>query len=452
MRKPRLIIFFILMITTLAAIVDLPIGVPLRFSLGPLKINRIVAPPLIRIPFLGIEKEIKTNLGLDLRGGTQLILEADMKDVVEKDRVTALESIREIVERRINFFGVSEPVVQTARTDESFRVIVELPGVTDTETAIKTLGETARLEFREMDESATGTATLSAITATKPTGVTGKDLKKAEVSFDQQSGAPVVSFEMTEEGTKKFADLSSRLVGQPLAIFLDDRLLGYPPTVKEAITSGQGVISGGFTRDQAKQLALQLSAGALPTSIKVVEQRNIGALLGAASIEKSIRAGVIGLTLVALFMIIYYGILGVIATFALAIYGLVTFSLFRLIPVTLTLAGIAGFILSIGMAVDSNILIFERIKEELRKGKPWKIAMELGFGRAWDSIRDANFTTLITAFILYNPLNWSFLPASGMVRGFALTLTLGVVTGLFTGIIVSRNLIRLFYRPKELVS
>ncbi len=452
MRKPRLIIFFILMITTLAAIVDLPIGVPLRFSLGPLKINRIVAPPLIRIPFLGIEKEIKTHLGLDLRGGTQLILEADMKDVVEKDRVTALESIREIVERRINFFGVSEPVVQTARTDESFRVIVELPGVTDTETAIKTLGETARLEFREMDESATGTATLSAITATKPTGVTGKDLKKAEVSFDQQSGAPVVSFEMTEEGTKKFADLSSRLVGQPLAIFLDDRLLGYPPTVKEAITSGQGVISGGFTRDQAKQLALQLSAGALPTSIKVVEQRNIGALLGAASIEKSIRAGVIGLTLVALFMIIYYGILGVIATFALAIYGLVTFSLFRLIPVTLTLAGIAGFILSIGMAVDSNILIFERIKEELRKGKPWKIAMELGFGRAWDSIRDANFTTLITAFILYNPLNWSFLPASGMVRGFALTLTLGVVTGLFTGIIVSRNLIRLFYRPKELVS
>ncbi|MEK7166100.1 MAG: protein translocase subunit SecD, partial [Patescibacteria group bacterium] len=331
-------------------------------------------------------------------------------------------------------------------------LIVELPGVTDSETAIKSLGETARLEFREMDESATGTATLSAITATKPTGVTGKDLKKAEVSFDQQSGAPVVSFEMTEEGTKKFADLSSRLVGQPLAIFLDDRLLGYPPTVKEAITSGQGVISGGFTRDQAKQLALQLSAGALPTSIKVVEQRNIGALLGAASIEKSIRAGVIGLTLVALFMIIYYGILGVIATFALAIYGLVTFSLFRLIPVTLTLAGIAGFILSIGMAVDSNILIFERIKEELRKGKPWKIAMELGFGRAWDSIRDANFTTLITAFILYNPLNWSFLPASGMVRGFALTLTLGVVTGLFTGIIVSRNLIRLFYRPKELVS
>lgn len=449
MKNPRVILGLILFITTLAVVVDLPENVPLRFSLGPLKVNRIVVPPRITLPFLGLDRQLKTHLGLDLLGGTQLVLEADMKELATSDRETALESVREIVERRVNFFGVAEPVVQTAIVGESQRVIVELPGVRDINQAVATLGQTAQLEFRELNEEATGSATLSAMLMTKPTGVTGKDLKKAEVSFDQEKGEPIVAFEMTEEGGKKFAELTTKLVGKPLAIFLDDVPLGQPPIVEQPITEGKGIIRGGFNAETAKTLALQLSAGALPTPVKIIEQRNVGATLGVTSVSKSIRAGVVGLTLVALFMAMYYGKLGIIADVALIIYGLITFALFRLIPVTLSLPGITGFILSIGMAVDSNILIFERMKEEARKGKPWQIAMEVGFGRAWDSIKDANFTTLLTAFILYNPLNWSFISSSGMVRGFAITLALGVIVSLFTGIVVSRNLIRVFYRPSK---
>lgn len=448
MKSARVILSLILILTVLAFVVDLPENVPLKFSLGPLKINRIVSPPRITLPFLGIDREIKTHLGLDLLGGSQLVLETDMKEIAEGDRAIALESVREIVERRVNFFGVSEPVIQTATVGESRRVIVELPGVSDVNQAVATLGQTAQLEFRELNEEASGSATLSAMLATKPTGVTGKDLKKAEVSFDQEKGEPVVAFEMTTEGSKKFAELTTKLVGKPLVIFLDDVPVGRPPIVEQPITEGKGIIRGGFTAETAKTLVLQLSAGALPTPVKIIEQRNVGATLGVYSVSKSIRAGVVGLALVALFMAFYYGKLGVIADVALVIYGLITFAFFRLIPVTLTLPGITGFILSIGMAVDSNILIFERMKEEARKGKPWQIAMEVGFGRAWDSIRDANFTTLITAFILYNPLNWSFIPASGMVRGFAFTLALGVIVSLFTGIVVSRNLVRVFYKPR----
>lgn len=448
MRTPRVALLVILVITVLAFVVDLPENVPLTVDLGPVKINRIIRPPTITLPFLNTQKVIYTHLGLDLLGGTQLVLEADMKDIAEDQRNTALESVKEIVERRVNFFGVAEPVVQTARVDQSYRVIVELPGVSDIEEAVNTLGQTARLEFREMNDEATGAATLSALLLTKSTGVTGQDLKKAELTFDTQNGEPIVSFEMTPEGAKKFAELTTRLVGKPLAIFLDDFPLGNPPIVQTAIPDGKGIIRGGFTTEMAKQLSLQLSAGALPAPVKIIEQRNVGATLGAESVERSVKAGLIGLSLVAAFMVLYYGRLGLLADIALIIYGLITFALFRLIPVTLTLPGIAGFILSIGMAVDANILIFERMKEELRKGKPWQIAMELGFGKAWDSIRDANFTTLITAFILFNPLNWNFLPASGVVRGFALTLVIGVLTSLFTGIFVSRNLIRAFYKPR----
>lgn len=447
MRTPRIALIVILLITVFSIIVDLPENLPLKFNLGTLKINRIIRPPEVNLPFLGIKKIITTHLGLDLLGGTQLVLEADMKDIPGIDRSRALESVKEIIDRRVNFFGVSEPVVQTSQVNESYRVIVELPGITNTQDAVDTLGQTAQLEFRELNPEASGAATMSALLATKPTGLTGKDLKKAELSFNSQTGEPVVAFEMTDEGAKKFGELTTRLVGQPLFIFLDNIPLS-DPRVREAITTGTGTISGGFSTETAKTLALQLSAGSLPTPVHVIEQRNIGASLGKDSVEKSIKAGFIGLALVAIFMIAYYGRLGLIADLALLIYGLITFALFRLIPVTLTLPGITGFILSIGMAVDSNILIFARTREELRKGKPWQIAMEVGFGKAWDSIRDANFTTLITAFILYNPLNWSFIPSSGLVRGFAFTLALGVITSLFTGIFVSRNLIRAFYHPK----
>jgi preprotein translocase subunit SecD len=220
------------------------------------------------------------------------------------------------------------------------------------------------------------------------------------------------------------------------------------PTVQTPITEGSGVITGRFSRDEVRLLALQLNAGALPVPVTVIEKRTIGATLGAESVAKSIRAGAVGLVIVALFMIVQYGWLGVIADSALILYGLLTLAIFRWIPITLTLPGIAGFILSIGMAVDSNILIFERYREEKRKGKPWHIAIEVAFGKAWDSIRDANFTTIITCLILFNPGNWQFLPTSGLVRGFAVTLLIGVLASLFTGLVVTRTFIRVFYKEK----
>lgn len=450
MKLPRFTLLFIWILTLGAVLVDLPSSLPIKFSLGPIKVDRVISPPSLKFLPLGIEKEITTHLGLDLRGGTQLVLEADMNSINDQDKNRALESIKGVIERRVNFFGVSEPSVQTSKVGNSYRVIVELPGVDDVNQAVATLGQTAQLEFRELDPAASDSGYFPLVETTLATGITGADLKKAEVGFDPNTGEAMVNFELTTEGAKKFADVTTRLVGKPLAIFLDDIIVS-APVVNTPITQGQGSITGGFTNEQAKNLALQLSAGALPAPIKIIEQRNVGATLGQESVAKSVRAGAIGLSMVALFMIVYYGKLGFIADVALVIYGLLTYALFRLIPVTLTLPGITGFILSIGMAVDANILIFERMKEESRKGKPWKIAMEQGFGRAWDSIRDANFTTLLTAFILYNPLNWSFIPASGMVRGFALTLAIGVGVSLFTGIVVSRTLIRTFYRPKERV-
>jgi len=375
-----------------------------------------------------------------------------MKDIPAQSRMDALESAKQVIERRVNFFGVSEPVVQSVKSRESYRVTVELPGVTDVQQALSLIGQTAKLEFREFTEKekeSTGAAFLfPTLENTKPVGLTGKDLKKASLSFSSQTGEPEVAISFSENGAKIFADVTKRLVGKPLAIFLDDMPLTWP-RVNTEIIDGSAVITGSFTFDEAKRLALQLNAGALPVPVSVVEKRIVGATLGADSVSKSVRAGLIGLGIVALFMILKYGWLGLYADFALFVYGLLTLALYRIIPITLTLPGIAGFILSIGMAVDSNILIFERFKEELRKGKPWQIAMELGFGKAWDSIRDANFTTIITSLILFNPGNWDFLPNSGLVRGFAATLFLGVVISLFTGIIVTRTFIRVLYKgPK----
>jgi len=335
-------------------------------------------------------------------------------------------------------------------------VIVELPGIADVEQALTLIGQTAKLEFREFtkegQESTESGFLFPTLTNTQSVDLSGKDLKKAALSFNSNNGEPEVTIEFTSEGGKKFADITKRLIGKPLAIFLDDTPLTWP-TVTVEITDGSAIISGGFTYDQAKRLALQLNAGALPVPVSVVEKRIVGATRGADSIAKSVRAGCIGLGIVALFMILKYGWLGLYADFALVVYGLLTLALYRIIPITLTLPGIAGFILSIGMAVDSNILIFERFKEELRKGKPWQIAMELGFGKAWESIRDANFTTIITSIILFNPGNWDFLPSSGLIRGFAATLFLGVLISLFTGIVVTRTFIRVLYRgPKGGVS
>ena len=451
MKKTKRTFVFLILLALVLTFIVIPENFTIAIPFGGTKQTITLNPPEININLFGLklQKKFTTHLGLDLAGGTQVSLEADMSGIADADKQDSLESAKQVIERRVNFFGVSEPVVQSAMNGTTYRILVELPGVTNTEDALALVGQTANLEFREVLEQPVD-ATMSAyllptLENTKSVDITGKDLKKSSIQFNPETGEPEVSIQFTPDGTKKFSEVTKRLVGKQLAIFLDEMPI-MAPTVSTEIADGQGVISGGFTVEGAKQLSIQLNAGALPVPVKVVEKRTIGATLGEESVMKSTRAGVIGLGLVALFMIIQYGWLGVLADLALIMYGLITFSLYRLIPVTLTLPGIAGFILSIGMAVDSNILIFSRYKEELRKGKPWHIAMELGFGKAWESIRDANFTTIITSIILFNPANWSFLPTSGLVRGFAATLFIGVVTSLFTGIVVTRTFIRVLYK------
>ena len=452
-KNPRRVFIALILLTIALVLIDLPESYPLKFNAGNFKVDTTIRAPKFEINILGLhwKKDITTHLGLDLSGGTHLALEADMQGIAAGDRVSALESAREVIVRRVNMFGISEPVVQSSRSQETYRIIVELPGVTDVAQAKSLLGQTAQLDFREFTDikEATGAAfAIPTLDTTKAVGLTGKDLKRATVEFSTQTGEPEVGLEFSSVGGKKFAEITRRLIGKQLAIFLDDAPVTWP-RVNVAITDGRAVITGGFTQDQAKTLALQLNAGALPVPVHVVEERTVGATLGKESVDKSLKAGFTGLIIVAVFMIAQYGRLGLLADLALVLYGLLTYAIFRWIPITLTLPGIAGFILSIGMAVDSNILIFERYKEEKRMGKPWRIAMELGFGKAWESIRDANFTTLITCAILFNPGNWQLLPSSGMVRGFAITLFIGVVASLFTGIVVTRTLIRVLYKEKS---
>jgi len=436
MKNYRFLIWLIIILTLGSLYVNFPNGIHLKFA--PLKIDKEIFLPFFR--------ELEIKKGIDLAGGTHLVFQADMSAITSENRQAAIDAAKDNIEKRVNLFGVAEPVIQTSKVGDDYRLIVELAGITDINQAIDLIGQTAQLDFRELPQEATQAATYFDF---KTTGLTGKDLRKSEVKFDPNSGEPQVGLEFNNEGAQKFADITSRNVNKRVAIFLDELPLT-APNVQEPITSGDAVISGDFTLDEAKKMSIQLNAGALPVPIELIKQRNIGATLGAESVQKSIQAGLIGLLMVIIFMAAYYGRLGLLADVALIIYGLLTLALYKLIPVTLTLPGIAGFILSIGMAVDANILIFERMKEELRAGKSRIAAMELGFGRAWDSIRDANVCILITCFILFNPFSWPFLNTSGMVRGFALTLGLGVILSLFTSIVVTRTLIRAFYRKEEM--
>ena len=352
-----------------------------------------------------------------------------------------------MIERQVNLFGVSEPVVQTLKSGNIYRISVDLPGISNVNEAVNLIGQIARLSFREeaTPEAKLATDTPAILRLTKETGLTGKDIKKASVTFSSQDGKPQVALNFTGKGAKIFGDVTSRNIGRQVGIFLDY----YPisaPVVQTAITDGSAVITGNFTVDEAKKLAIAINSGALPLPVKLVEQKNIGPSLGEIEVKKSAYAGTVGLVMVFLFMIVYYRKLGLIASIALVIYGLISLAIFRVIPIVLTLPGVTGFILSIGMAVDSNILIFERIKEELRKGKEFTVAIRLGFGRAIDAIKDANITTILVGFILFNPLNWEFLPTFGMVRGFAVTLIIGVATSLFTGVVITRRLIDVFYK------
>ncbi len=432
----------------------MPKNIPLNINLFGKTYNLKISSPEINIALGNFKfyRDLTIHKGLDLQGGAQLVLRADMNAIETKDQDAALESAKEVISRRIDLYGVSEPVVQTSKVGNDNRILVELPGISNIDQAISLIGATAQLDFRELpEEEREATPGSVPIFRYQPTDLTGKDLARASVQFNSSgsiASEPVVGLEFTSEGKDKFAEITQRNVGKQVAIFLD----GFPitaPVVNEAITTGNAIISGNFTVESAKALAIQLNAGALPVPVEIIEQKTIGPTLGQDSVNKSILAGFIGLLIVMAFMILYYGRLGLLADLALAIYGLITLSIYKFIPVTLTLSGIAGFILSVGMAVDANILIFERMKEELRQGRRWRAAMELGFGRAWDSIKDANLTTILTALILLNPFNLNWLVTSGTVRGFALTLLVGVVISLFTGIVVTRTLLRVFYTQKK---
>lgn len=397
---------------------------------------------------LNIKKDFTTKLGLDLKGGSSLIFEADTTKVKKVDLNDALSSARDVIERRVNFFGVTEPQIQTVKTGNKYRLSVDLPGINNYEEAIKLIGQTAQLTFRELPDGKIATTTPIFLQLTKDTGLSGIHILKSTVEFNSQDGKPEVGLKFNKKGAELFASITKRNIGKQVGIFLDNMPLT-TPTVQTEILDGSAVITGNFTTEEAKKLTIAINSGALPLPIKLVEQKNIGPSLGEMEVRKSVYAGTVGLIMVLLFMIVYYGRLGLIASLGLIIYGLISLFIFKAIPLVLTLPGVAGFILSIGMAVDSNILIFERIKEELRSGKSFDIAVKLGFGRAIDAIKDANITTLTVAFILFNPLNWEFLPQFGMVRGFALTLAIGVGTSLFTGVIITKRLIDLFYKQAK---
>lgn len=441
---------FIILLTIGASFIALPEKFPLRLNFFGRTVETTLAQPHFNTTFMGrplVTPIFKLKQGLDIQGGMQVVLQADMSTIAEVDRVSALASAKEIIARRVDLYGIGESVIQTSQYGNEYRLLVELPGVQNVEEALRLVGTTAQLDFRlETPETATATESAVAYLNTfQPTTLTGQQLKRAAVQFDPQTNEPVISLEFSPEGTEIFAKLTTENTNKVMAIFID----GYPvavPRINTPILTGQALLSGGFTIDQAKQLAVQLNAGALPVPITVIQQRTIGASLGQTSVQQSLRAGVIGIGLVIFFMIAYYGWQGLIATIALLIYSVLTIAAYKIIGITLTLPGIAGLVLSIGMAVDSNILIFERMKEELRIGRPFSHAMELGFGRAWASIKDANLATIMIAFILINPLNFSFLNTSGLVRGFGVTLLTGIVISLFTGIVVTRTLMRLFLK------
>ncbi len=375
-----------------------------------------------------------TKLGLDLVGGSRLVLEAQTTPTVAKITPDMMDSLQFAIENRVNKLGIAETVVQ--RQGEK-RLVVEIPAVKDLNQAKKFLGETAELAFKKEVQNGSNVSWAD-------TGLTGNDLNRATLSTSS-NGQWVVDLEFNDKGTRKFADLTQQLVGKPMAIFFNGELTS-APVIREPIIGGRAQISGGdngFAYEEAKEMVDLLNAGALPVPAKIIEENTVGATLGADSIEKSKLAGVIGLGLVMLFMIGYYRLPGLIADVALIIYSIILFMLFEMIPVTLTLAGIAGFILSIGMAVDANILIFERTKEELRAGRTLFTAINAGFDRAFTSIFDSNMTTIITSAILY------FFGTS-IVKGFALTLAIGIIVSMFTAITVTKNFMHLIFGTGEL--
>ncbi len=372
-------------------------------------------------------------LGLDLVGGSRIVLEAQTTENIAVITQDMMDGLKAALENRVNALGVSETMIQQVGDK---RLMIEIPNISDPKLAREFLGETAELEFKKpiLDENAN-------VTGWESSGLTGEDLNKAQVGSDS-AGRWLISLDFNAKGTIKFANLTKEFKGLPIAIYFNGESIS-EPVVQQEITGGQAQITGEFTLEQAKKMVDLLNAGALPVPAQIMEENTVGPTLGADSLHKSKTAGMIGIIAVMLFMIIYYRVPGIIANIALVIYAVIIFAIFKIIPVTLTLAGIAGFILSIGMAVDANILIFERTKEELKSGRTLFTAINSGFDRAFTSIFDSNMSTVIICVILY------FL-GSSIVKGFALTLAIGVIVSMFSAITVTKNMMHLIFGTGQL--
>ncbi|MGC9360495.1 MAG: protein translocase subunit SecD [Anaerolineae bacterium] len=392
------------------------------------------------------ERDIRIHQGLDLQGGMQVLLEADLAEDQEVS-ADAMEATAKVVENRVNGLGVTEPVVQRVG---SRRILVELPGIEDPETAVETLREMALMEWVDVGsqwlepgtivrtdvETAEGAETGDETATVFHTVLTGANLRNANVAFDQ-AGRPIIAFELDNEGAQIFAEHTAANIGRFLAIVLDKQVISCP-RISTTIPDGRGQIEGQFTLEEARAIVLQLQYGALPVPLRILDTRAVGPSLGQDSVQKSVRAGAIGLVTVLLFMLLYYRLPGFLADLALIIYALLNLALYKLVPITLTLPGIAGFLLSVGMAVDANVLIFERMREELRAGRTLQSSIRAGFGRAWTPILDSGISTWITCLIL-----WVFGNSFGasMVKGFALTLAVGVGVNMFTAVLVTRTFV-----------
>ncbi len=415
-RHPGLVLSFIILVAILAAFFIFPQNFGLRNS-----------------PW---------RLGLDLVGGSHLIYKIDLTKVPSGDQNSVLNGLRDVIEKRVNLFGVSEPQVFLSRSADGDNLIVELAGIKDIKDAIKTIGETPLLEFKEVQGNGSSTEFITPLFTVNGAQVTltGRHIKSAQLNFDNTTSKPEVAISFNDEGAGFFEKMTADNVGKPIAIFLDNNLIE-APVVQQKISGGQAVITGSFTLKEAKAMVERFNAGALPAPITLINQQTVSATLGTNSLEKALLAGLIGTLLVMIFMVAYYRFFGVFAVAALVIYIFLTLGIFKLFSVTMTLAGLAGFILTIGMAVDANILIFERIKEERKKGLAFSSSINEGFKRAWSSIRDSNISTIITAVILY-------FFTSSFVKGFALTLLIGVLVSMFSAITTTRLLLKAFIKDK----
>jgi protein-export membrane protein SecD len=384
------------------------------------------------------------KLGLDLSGGTHLVYRADVSKVKSIEIKDSMNALRDVIERRVNIFGVAEPIIQVQNGGFSNqgeeRLIVELPGVTDVGKAVEMIGQTPMLEFRVENQNKNesqqvtvdkdGVVKLNVPEQYIPTELTGRFLSKAILEFDQNTGEPTVGLQFNDEGSKLFEQITKDNVGKTVAIYLDGSPIS-APVVKEAISGGKAQISGNFGAQEAKTLVGRLNSGALPVPIELISTQTIGPSLGTEATHAGIKAALIGFLAIALFLIFWYRLPGIVAVISLSIYMAIMLSIFKIVPVILTAAGIAGFIISIGIAVDANVLIFERIKEELRSGRTIGESIKNGFSRAWFSIRDSNISSMITAIILF----WFGTP---LIQGFALVFLIGVITSMVSAIIISR--------------